>query len=93
MDNVQEQLYKAGYEMKQMEGYRQGKWVLLDFSDIIVHIFDKENRLFYDLERSGETEKKLICQKYKKWHRKITEKQKWVIRERLRKEVLSLVLL
>ena len=37
--------------MKQMEGYRQGKWVLLDFSDIIVHIFDKENRLFYDLER------------------------------------------
>lgn len=51
VDNVQEQLYKAGYEMKQMEGYRQGKWVLLDFSDIIVHIFDKENRLFYDLER------------------------------------------
>ena len=44
-------------------------------------------------KESGETEKKLICQKYKKWHRKITEKQKWVIRERLRKEVLSLWLL
>lgn len=51
VDNVQEQLYKAGYEMKQMEGYRQGNWVLLDFHDIIVHVFDKENRLFYDLER------------------------------------------
>lgn len=51
VDNVQEELYKAGCEMKQMEGYRQGAWVLMDFEDIIVHIFDKENRLFYDLER------------------------------------------
>ena len=37
--------------MKQMEGYREGNWILLDFGDIIIHIFDKENRLFYDLER------------------------------------------
>lgn len=51
VDNVQEELFKAGYEMKQMEGYREGNWILLDFGDIIVHIFDKENRLFYDLER------------------------------------------
>ena len=49
--NVQEELFKAGYEMKQMEGYREGNWILLDFGDIIIHIFDKENRLFYDLER------------------------------------------
>ena len=46
-----EELFKAGYEMKQMEGYREGNWILLDFGDIIIHIFDKENRLFYDLER------------------------------------------
>lgn len=51
VDNVQEELEKAGYPMKQMEGYRAGSWVLLDFNDIIIHIFDKENRLFYDLER------------------------------------------
>lgn len=51
VDNVQEELLKAGYEMKQMEGYREGNWILLDFGDIIIHIFDKENRLFYDLER------------------------------------------
>ncbi len=51
VDNVQEKLYKAGYEMKQLEGQRQGNWVLLDFNDIIVHVFDKENRAFYDLER------------------------------------------
>lgn len=51
VDNVQEELFKDGYEMKQMEGYREGNWILLDFGDIIIHIFDKENRLFYDLER------------------------------------------
>ena len=51
VDNVQEKLFKAGCEMKQMEGYREGNWILLDFGDIIIHIFDKENRLFYDLER------------------------------------------
>ena len=51
VDNVQEELFKAGYEMKQMEGYREGNWILLDFGDIIINIFDKENRLFYDLER------------------------------------------
>ena len=55
VDNVQEELFKAGYEMKQMEGYREGNWILLDFGDIIIHIFDKENRLFYDLERIWNT--------------------------------------
>lgn len=51
VDNVEETLGKAGYEVKQREGYGLGSWVLLDFGDIIVHVFDRENRLFYDLER------------------------------------------
>lgn len=51
VDSVEEALSKAGYEVKQREGYGLGNWVLLDFGDIIVHVFDKENRLFYDLER------------------------------------------
>lgn len=51
VDNVQDELAKAGAQMKEMEGYRAGSWVLLDYRDIIVHIFDKENRLFYNLER------------------------------------------
>lgn len=51
VDNVQEELYKAGYEAKQVEGYRTANWVLLDYGDIIVHVFSKEDRLFYDLER------------------------------------------
>ena len=51
VDNVDETLGRAGYEAKQMEGYTTANWVLLDYNDIIVHVFDSENRLFYDLER------------------------------------------
>ena len=51
VDNVEEMLNKAGYPLKQREGHASSSWVLLDFGDIIVHVFDKENRLFYDLER------------------------------------------
>lgn len=50
-DNVEEELHKAGYPVKTTEGYRSANWVLLDYGDIIVHVFDSENRLFYDLER------------------------------------------
>lgn len=50
-DNVQEKLARAGYPEKQIEGYNTANWILLDFGDVIVHIFDKENRLLYDLER------------------------------------------
>ncbi|MGO5052304.1 ribosome silencing factor [Lachnospiraceae bacterium LCP25S3_G4] len=51
VDSVEEELNKSGFEVKQREGYGLGNWVLLDFGDIIIHIFDKENRLFYNLER------------------------------------------
>lgn len=50
-DNVQEVLGRAGHMTKNVEGYEAGNWILLDFGDIIVHVFDNENRLFYDLER------------------------------------------
>ncbi len=51
VDHVEEELYKAGYPLRQREGRTNSSWILLDFGDIIVHVFDKENRLFYDLER------------------------------------------
>ena len=51
VENVEDELSKAGFEGKQREGYGLGNWGLLDFGSIIVHVFDKENRLFYDLER------------------------------------------
>ncbi|MCI9306718.1 MAG: ribosome silencing factor [Lachnospiraceae bacterium] len=51
VDNVEEELRKAGFSPKQVEGYNTANWVLLDYGDIIIHVFDEENRLFYDLER------------------------------------------
>jgi len=51
VDAVEEAFEKEGIRIRQREGYGLGSWVLLDFQDIIVHVFDKENRLFYDLER------------------------------------------
>ena len=50
-DNVEEILGKEGINPKQIEGYQTANWVLLDYGDVIVHVFDEENRLFYDLER------------------------------------------
>ncbi|MBR4085258.1 MAG: ribosome silencing factor [Lachnospiraceae bacterium] len=50
-NNVEEKLGKAGYSVKQVEGYDTANWILMDFGDVIIHIFDKENRLLYDLER------------------------------------------
>ena len=50
-DNVEEMLGKAGCECKQIEGYQSANWILMDYKDIIVHIFCREDRLFYDLER------------------------------------------
>lgn len=50
-DNVEEKLGRAGHPVKHIEGYGSANWILMDFGDIIVHIFDRENRLFYDLER------------------------------------------
>ena len=50
-DSVEKDLGKAGIAPKQVEGYESANWILMDYADIIVHIFDNENRLFYDLER------------------------------------------
>ena len=44
-------MYQAGYHQKQCEGQNGGAWVLMDYGDIIVHVFDRENREFYNLER------------------------------------------
>ncbi|MCR4851411.1 MAG: ribosome silencing factor [Lachnospiraceae bacterium] len=50
-DETDRFLSSKGLQLKQIEGYDSAGWILLDFGDVIVHIFDKENRLFYDLER------------------------------------------
>lgn len=50
-DEVEYQLDKAGISVSHIEGYRSNSWILLDYVDVIVHIFSDEAREFYDLER------------------------------------------
>ena len=50
-DNVVEQLGKEDVHPKSIEGYNNANWILMDYKDIIIHLFSKEDRLFYDLER------------------------------------------
>ena len=51
VENVQEKMFKAGYPCKSVEGFRAANWVLLDYGDIVVNVFSREDRRFYDLER------------------------------------------
>ena len=51
-DQVEERLFReAGIKLHHSEGYQKGTWILLDFGSIIVHLFNKQEREFYSLER------------------------------------------
>lgn len=50
-DSVEDALGRAGYEPKHIEGYQSANWILMDYKDVIIHVFSKEDRGFYDLER------------------------------------------
>jgi len=52
IDGVEEALEKYGLKLNHIEGLRRADWVLMDFGDIIIHIFNEESRAFYDLERT-----------------------------------------
>ena len=51
IDGVEEAMKDAGFDMKTREGRSQGGWVLLDYGSVIVHIFSKEARQNYNLEK------------------------------------------
>lgn len=50
-DEIEMKLGRAGEEPKQKEGYATGTWILLDYKDVVIHIFNQEDRRFYNLER------------------------------------------
>ena len=50
-DEVYEQLKKSGQAAARVEGYKTAEWILLDFGDFVVHVFEQKARMFYDLER------------------------------------------
>lgn len=51
MEEVDRKMEEAGFFKKQREGSHKGEWILMDYGDVIVHIFNKESRSFYNLER------------------------------------------
>lgn len=51
VNSVNQSLGKEGFNPKRIEGVRSASWILMDYGDIIVHVFSKEDRLFYNLER------------------------------------------
>ena len=50
IDNVEEELEKEGVSPIREEGVREGRWAVMDYGDVIVHVFNDETRLFYHLE-------------------------------------------
>lgn len=51
-DNVEERLSTLGIKPAHREGERYGRWVLLDYTTFVVHVFLEEDRAFYDLDRT-----------------------------------------
>ena len=51
VDNVEEELLKEKIHAERIEGVKSSGWILMDYNDVVIHVFSKEDRLFYDLER------------------------------------------
>ncbi len=50
-DEIEKFMMQHGKDRLRIEGYREGRWIVIDYGDILVHIFHKREREFYDLER------------------------------------------
>lgn len=50
-DELERKMSELGYEPLRRDGHKGGRWIVLDYGDVIVHIFHKEERAFYNLER------------------------------------------
>ncbi|HAQ60225.1 MAG TPA: ribosome silencing factor [Microbacterium sp.] len=50
-DAVEDRLHEAGVKRLRREGRQEGRWVLLDFGDLVVHVFHEQERVYYGLER------------------------------------------
>jgi ribosome-associated protein len=51
LEQVEQRMMEAGFNTKRIEGNAKSTWILMDYGDVIVHIFSRDDRLFYDLER------------------------------------------
>ena len=64
-DAVDEKLSQAGREPFHIEGYKTARWILMDYGEVVVHIFHSDEREFYDLERLWADAKQILAGKNK----------------------------
>jgi len=50
-NEIKKRMGEADIKIKGIEGYKQARWVLLDIGDVVVHVFHKEDRKYYNLDR------------------------------------------
>jgi ribosome-associated protein len=62
-DEVEQKLEASGLRPSHIEGYQHAEWVLMDYIDLVVHIFSKNARAYYDLERLWRDGKRLDAEK------------------------------
>ena len=55
-DDLEEKAEQIGLDLRRKEGYDAGRWIVLDYADILVHIFHPEERQYYNIERLWDTE-------------------------------------
>jgi ribosome-associated protein len=63
-DEIEKRLKAQGTRPSHMEGYQNSEWILLDYGDLVIHIFSKTARVYYDLERLWRDSKKLDASLY-----------------------------
>jgi ribosome-associated protein len=62
-DEVQARMKESGFRASHIEGYRNAEWVLMDYMDLVVHVFSRHARAYYDLERLWRDGKKMDVEK------------------------------
>lgn len=59
-DEAEERAPSLGLELRRIEGYREGRWVVMDFRDVLLHIFQPEERSYYNMERLWDEEENAV---------------------------------
>lgn len=60
-DDLEEKAEQIGLDLRRKEGYDAGRWIVLDYADILVHIFHPEERQYYNMERLWDTDETAVA--------------------------------
>jgi ribosome-associated protein len=63
-DEVEKRLKACGIRPSHVEGFQNSEWILMDYADLVIHIFSKNARIYYDLERLWRDSKKLDASQF-----------------------------